>query len=140
MPLVELESLKSVEKRTALLAMADYVGELAEAVDRVGQSNRPEFGLTAACVDLVDLPLCLVRAFTGEINPAAVPRDAGITRGDQSHMTLPVGLSLLQGRYQTSWNVLMAGSVLTIAPATSALSASNSSSERAPRLGAMRIT
>ena len=39
-----------------------------------------------------------------------------ITRGSQEHMTLPVGLSLLQGRYQTSWNVLMAGSVLTIAP------------------------
>ena len=39
-----------------------------------------------------------------------------ITRGSQSHMTLPVGLSQLQGRYSTAWNVQMAGSVLTVLP------------------------
>lgn len=39
-----------------------------------------------------------------------------ITRGSQSHMTLPVGLSQLQGRFSTAWNVQMAGSVLSIVP------------------------
>ncbi len=39
-----------------------------------------------------------------------------ITRGSQSHATLPVGLSLLQGQYTTSWNVVMAGAVMSIAP------------------------
>ena len=39
-----------------------------------------------------------------------------ITRGNTSMMTLPVGLSQIQGRFATNWNVLMAGSVLTLAP------------------------
>jgi multiple sugar transport system permease protein len=39
-----------------------------------------------------------------------------ITRGSQSHMTLPVGLAQLQGRFSTNWNVVMAGSVMSIAP------------------------
>jgi multiple sugar transport system permease protein len=39
-----------------------------------------------------------------------------ITSGSQSHMTLPVGLAQLQGRYSTNWNVVMAGSVMSIAP------------------------
>lgn len=39
-----------------------------------------------------------------------------ITSGSQSHMTLPVGLAQLQGRFSTNWNVVMAGSVMSIAP------------------------
>lgn len=39
-----------------------------------------------------------------------------ITRGSESHATLPVGLSLLQGRFTTNWNVVMAGAVMSIAP------------------------
>lgn len=39
-----------------------------------------------------------------------------ITRGSQSHATLPVGLSLLQGQFTTNWNVVMAGAVMSIAP------------------------
>lgn len=39
-----------------------------------------------------------------------------ITSGSQSHMTLPVGLAQLQGRYSTNWNVVLAGSVMSIAP------------------------
>ncbi|HEV2528615.1 MAG TPA: carbohydrate ABC transporter permease [Thermomicrobiales bacterium] len=35
---------------------------------------------------------------------------------DQELMTLPVGLSLLQGRYDTDWNLLMAGSVISVVP------------------------
>lgn len=31
-------------------------------------------------------------------------------------MTLPVGLSLLQGRYSSDWNMMMAGSVITVVP------------------------
>jgi multiple sugar transport system permease protein len=38
-----------------------------------------------------------------------------ITR-DAELMTLPVGLSLLQGRYTTEWSMLMAGAVITVAP------------------------
>ena len=34
----------------------------------------------------------------------------------EEHMTLPVGLSLLQGRYSTDWNVVMAGSTLSVLP------------------------
>lgn len=39
-----------------------------------------------------------------------------ITSGSQAHMTLPVGLAQLQGRFSTNWNVVMAGSVMSIAP------------------------
>jgi multiple sugar transport system permease protein len=35
---------------------------------------------------------------------------------DPNLMTLPVGLSLLHGRYLTEWNLVMAGSVITIIP------------------------
>jgi multiple sugar transport system permease protein len=34
----------------------------------------------------------------------------------EAHMTLPVGLSLLQGGYSTEWNVVMAGSTLSVLP------------------------
>jgi multiple sugar transport system permease protein len=34
----------------------------------------------------------------------------------QEYMTLPVGLSLLQGRYSTAWNVVMAGSTISVLP------------------------
>jgi multiple sugar transport system permease protein len=34
----------------------------------------------------------------------------------EEHMTLPVGLSLLLGRYSTAWNVIMAGSALSALP------------------------
>ena len=35
---------------------------------------------------------------------------------DPELMTLPVGLSLLRGRYLTEWNLVMAGAVITIIP------------------------
>ncbi len=35
---------------------------------------------------------------------------------DPNLMTLPVGLSLLRGRYLTEWNLVMAGSVITLVP------------------------
>ena len=35
---------------------------------------------------------------------------------DQQLMTLPVGLSLLQGRYATDWNMIMAGAVISVVP------------------------
>ena len=31
-------------------------------------------------------------------------------------MTLPVGLSALQGRYETAWNVVMAGATVSVIP------------------------
>jgi multiple sugar transport system permease protein len=39
-----------------------------------------------------------------------------ITQASDRHVTLPVGLSRLNGRFSTDWNVVMAGSVLTIIP------------------------
>jgi multiple sugar transport system permease protein len=39
-----------------------------------------------------------------------------IITSDRSMMTLPLGLSFLQGRYTTDWNVLMAGTVLATLP------------------------
>ena len=35
---------------------------------------------------------------------------------DENIMTLPVGLSLLHGRYLTEWNLVMAGAVVTVIP------------------------
>ena len=39
-----------------------------------------------------------------------------IITSNQSMMTLPVGLSFLNGRYTTDWNVLMAGAVIGTLP------------------------
>lgn len=39
-----------------------------------------------------------------------------ITQASDRHVTLPVGLSRLNGRFSTDWNVVMAGSVMTIVP------------------------
>ncbi len=39
-----------------------------------------------------------------------------ITQASDRHVTLPVGLSRLNGRFSTDWNVVMAGSVMTIIP------------------------
>ena len=39
-----------------------------------------------------------------------------IITSDRAMMTLPLGLSFLQGRYTTDWNVLMAGTVLATLP------------------------
>lgn len=39
-----------------------------------------------------------------------------IITSDQSMMTLPLGLSFLQGRWSTDWNVLMAGTVVGTLP------------------------
>jgi multiple sugar transport system permease protein len=35
---------------------------------------------------------------------------------DEAAMTLPVGLASLHGRFQTDWNLVMAGSVVTVVP------------------------
>ncbi len=35
---------------------------------------------------------------------------------DESAMTLPVGLASLHGRYQTDWNLVMAGAVIAVVP------------------------
>ena len=39
-----------------------------------------------------------------------------ITQASDRHVTLPVGLSRLNGRFTTDWNVIMAGSVMTVVP------------------------
>jgi multiple sugar transport system permease protein len=39
-----------------------------------------------------------------------------IITSSQSMMTLPLGLSFLQGRWETDWNVLMAGTVIGTLP------------------------
>lgn len=39
-----------------------------------------------------------------------------ITQASDQHVTLPVGLSRLNGRFGTDWNVVMAGSVISIVP------------------------
>jgi len=35
---------------------------------------------------------------------------------DRELMTLPVGLSLLQGQYTSDWNLMMAGAVISVVP------------------------
>lgn len=39
-----------------------------------------------------------------------------IITSDVAHMTLPLGLATLQGRWTTDWNVLMAGTLISILP------------------------
>lgn len=39
-----------------------------------------------------------------------------ITQASDQHVTLPVGLSRLNGRFSTDWNVVMAGSVMSVVP------------------------
>jgi multiple sugar transport system permease protein len=39
-----------------------------------------------------------------------------ITQASDRHVTLPVGLSRLNGRFSTDWNVVMAGAVMTVVP------------------------
>lgn len=39
---------------------------------------------------------------------------------DPEKMTLPVGLSLLQGRYTNDWNMIMAGAVISVVPIVAA--------------------
>jgi multiple sugar transport system permease protein len=39
-----------------------------------------------------------------------------ITQASDRHVTLPVGLSRLSGRFSTDWNVIMAGSLMTLVP------------------------
>lgn len=39
-----------------------------------------------------------------------------IITSDTAHMTLPLGLASLKGRWETDWNVLMAGTLISILP------------------------
>lgn len=39
-----------------------------------------------------------------------------ITQASDRHVTLPVGLSRLNGRFSTDWNVVMAGAVMSVVP------------------------
>lgn len=39
-----------------------------------------------------------------------------IVLNDPARMTLPVGLALLQGRYVSDWNMIMAGAVISVVP------------------------
>lgn len=39
-----------------------------------------------------------------------------ITQASDRHVTLPVGLARLNGRFATDWNVVMAGSVISVVP------------------------
>ncbi len=43
-----------------------------------------------------------------------------IVLNDPDRMTLPVGLSLLQGRYTNDWNMIMAGAVISVVPIVAA--------------------
>lgn len=52
-------------------------------------------------------------AFMGTWNDFLWPL---IITSDINHMTLPLGLSSLQGRYTTKWNLLMAGTLISIVP------------------------
>jgi multiple sugar transport system permease protein len=52
-------------------------------------------------------------AFMGSWNNFLWPL---IITSDTAHMTLPLGLSTLQGRWTTDWNVLMAGTLMSILP------------------------
>ncbi len=53
--------------------------------------------------------LALMAAWNAYLWPLFVARD-------EAAMTLPVGLASLHGRFETDWNLVMAGSVVTVVP------------------------
>lgn len=61
----------------------------------------------------ISLAALSIFAFMGTWNDFLWPL---IITSDINHMTLPLGLSSLQGRYTTNWNLLMAGTLISVVP------------------------
>lgn len=97
--------------RQAFLALPK---ELDEAAFIDGASHFQVF--TKVLVPLVKPALATfaVFAFMATWNSFLWP--LVITQASDQHVTLPVGLSRLNGRFATDWNVVMAGSVISIVP------------------------
>ncbi|SDO57491.1 carbohydrate ABC transporter membrane protein 2, CUT1 family [Nakamurella panacisegetis] len=87
--------------------------ELDEAATIDGSGHLRIFATIVLPLVKPALATLAIFAFMGSWNsflwPLVVTRSA-------SHMTLPLGLSTLQGQYTTQWNVVMAGSVVSIIP------------------------
>jgi multiple sugar transport system permease protein len=87
--------------------------ELEEAAFIDGASHWTVFWKIIMPVSRPALATLSVFAFMGAWNAYLWPL---FVTNDENIMTLPVGLSLLHGRYLTEWNLVMAGAVVTVIP------------------------
>ncbi len=88
--------------------------ELDEAAFIDGASHFQVFGRVLLPLVKPALATFAVFAFMATWNSFLWP--LVITQASDRHVTLPVGLSRLNGRFSTDWNVVMAGSVISIVP------------------------
>ncbi len=87
--------------------------ELEEAAFLEGASHWTVFSRIILPLARPGLATLVVFAFMGSWNAFLWPL---FVVNDQNLMTLPVGLAMLRGEYSTEWNLVMAGSVITIIP------------------------
>ena len=87
--------------------------ELEEAAFLEGASHWTVFSRIILPLARPALATLAVFSFMGSWNAFLWPL---FVINDPNLMTLPVGLSLLHGEHLTEWNLVMAGSILTIFP------------------------
>ncbi|GAC1396538.1 MAG: carbohydrate ABC transporter permease [Chloroflexota bacterium] len=87
--------------------------ELEEAAFLDGASHWTVFWRIVLPLSRPGLAALTIFAFMGSWNSFLWPL---LVTTDQSLMTLPLGLSTLQGQYSTAWNQLMAGTVISVLP------------------------
>jgi len=87
--------------------------ELEEAAFLDGTSHWTVYARIILPLARSGLAALTIFSFMGSWNSFLWPL---LVTSDQNLMTLPLGLSTLQGQYSTAWNQLMAGTVLSIIP------------------------
>ena len=87
--------------------------ELEEAAFLDGASHWTVYARIILPLARSGLAALTIFSFMGSWNSFLWPL---LVTSDQNLMTLPLGLSTLQGQYSTAWNQLMAGTVLSIIP------------------------
>ncbi|MDC7234295.1 MAG: carbohydrate ABC transporter permease [Spirochaetales bacterium] len=87
--------------------------ELEESAFMDGANHWQVFSRIIAPLTKASVATLLVLSFMASWNSFLWPLI--VTRSDDM-MTLPVGLSVLRGRYETKWNMVMAGGVISIIP------------------------
>lgn len=94
-------------------AMLSIPREYEEAAFLDGASHWGVFSSIILPMAKTSLATLAVFAAMGAWNDFLWPL---IVLKDPDKMTLPVGLSLLQGRYTNDWNMIMAGAVISVIP------------------------
>ena len=94
-------------------AMISIPREYEEAAFLDGATHWTVFRTIVVPMSRTSLATLAVFAAMGAWNDFLWPL---IVLKDPDKMTLPVGLSLLQGRYTNDWNMIMAGAVISVVP------------------------